>query len=208
MDFPNIEDLIENKENTEEFYHELYKTVRLYLEKDLFRKDGYFTLGDFQFNYIIDGVETKLKMSNKKRRSQLLANSLKYLLWIYLVSVIILSFIDLTIGLTVLFFPGLIYFVWSIYKISKEMREGKNIFRFYLIDVPIFFLFKSIFLCWYFVPFYFIYKSTFYYNLLEFLGGIIGEIVWFGIYILIMTFLGSKLIDYLNSIEKKIKSYF
>lgn len=207
-DWENIEELIENKENTEEFYHELYKNVRLFIEDDLYHKDGNFTLGDFQFTYIVDDVEIKLKESRSKRRNRILVNSLNYLFWIYIVSVIILCFVDLKIGLIVLFFPGLVYFYWGLHKIFKEMRDGKNIFRFYLIDVPIFFIFKTILLGWYFIPFYFIYKSPLYYHLMEIIGGIVGETIWGLIYIFIMTFIGSKLLDYLDSVEKKIKSYF
>lgn len=218
-DWENIEELIENKENTEEFYHELYKNVRLFIEDDLYLKDGNFTLGDFQFTYIIDGFEIKLKESSSKRRNRIFIKSLNYLFWIYIVSVISLLFVDLTIGLIVLFFPGLIYFVWVLYKGFIELREeikydrdDKNILIYYLFRLPFKIVFYSFYLVliigWFLIPGYFIYESNFYHSLLELLGGVIGEVIWGTLYILIMSYLGEKLMNYVYSIEKKLKSYF
>jgi hypothetical protein len=218
-DWENIEELIENKENTEEFYHELYKNVRLFIEDDLYLKDGYFTLGDFQFTYIIDGVEIKLKESSSKRRNRIFLKSLNYLFWIYIVSVISFLFVDLTIGLIVLFFPGLIYFVWVLYKGFMELRDeikydrdGKNIFLYYLIKLPYKIVLYSFYIVlifgWFLIPGYFIFESSFHYSLLELLGGEIGKVFWGTLYFFIMSYIGGKLMNYLDRIEKKIKSYF
>ena len=218
-DWKNIEELIENKENTEQLYHELYKNVRLYVEDDLYIKDGGFTLGDFQFTYIIDGVETKLKETRKVWRNRILVNSLNYLFWIYLISVVILSFIDLTIGLIVLFFPVIIYTIYVSFIGLKNLRnelkydrQGKNILLYYLIELPFKIVYYSFYLIliigWFLLPGYFIYESSFYYLLLEFIGGIVGKGIWSFGYLYVMTYLGSNLLDYIGSIENKIKSYF
>lgn len=200
--------LIQSKNSSKQFFDEINKLMRYYLEDLLYsNKNGSFELIDFEITYFIDGEIREIVDYNEKQRN-LLYKFFIYSSIFFLISGFILFFIDEIIGGIVFLFPGLIYFIWGIHKTLKEMRDGKNVLIFYLIDVPLFLIFKTIILCWYYIPFHFIYESKFYYILLEFIGGFIGETIWGVIYIFLMTYIGSKLLDYLDSFEKKIKSLF
>jgi hypothetical protein len=204
----SLEQLINNKSNSNDFFNEIKKLIRYYIEEVLYNNDrGSFELIDFDVIYLIDGEIREVVDYNEKHRN-LLYKFFIYSSIFFLISGFILFFIDEIIGGIVFFIPSVIYSIWGVHKVLKEMRDGKNIFKFYLIDVPLFLLFKTIVLCWYYIPFHFIYESKFYYGLLEFIGGVIGETIWGVIYIFLMTYLGSKLLDYLDSFEKKIKSFF
>lgn len=205
----NFEQLIDKMNSSKELIEEVKRLTKNYLEDILDKnKKGDFEIGDFSFSFLIDGEKYEVYDYNEKRRRFLL-NTFIYLSIFFVFSgLFILFFVDELIGGIVFFIPPMIYFIWGVHKVLKEMRGGKNIFKFYLIDVPLFLLFKTIFLCWYYIPFHFIYESKFYYVLLEFIGGVIGETIWGIIYIILMTNLGSKLLDYLDSFEKRIKNFF
>ena len=218
-DWSNFGELIENVKNTEDFHQKLYEILRVYLEKDLYIKDKYFTLGDFQFTYVIDGEEIKLKVSRKKRLNQILDKLSNYLFLIYLLSVVTLCFINVILGMCVMFLPFVIYLIWVSYKELIDLRielkydrQGKNILFYYLIKLPLkIFLFLFFYVSiggWFLIPLYFIYESHFYYLLLEILGGVIGISIWVCLYFFIMIFLGEKLLKYIDYIEIKIKSFF
>jgi hypothetical protein len=207
-DCNSIEELVEKNINTEELYHEIYKLVRLYIENDLLQKEQDIKLGDFQITYIINGVITKLKVSSKKKREIILGKFINYFFWIYILSLIISFFISIEISGIILIIPAILYAIWAYYSIYKELRDGENYFKFYLLKLPFYFFILGIIGCWYFIPFYFFYKSSFYFLLMKFIGGVVGEVVWFFSYIFIMYYFGKKLLRYLDILQEKIKSIF
>jgi hypothetical protein len=207
-EWESLNHLIQNINSSKQLFDKINKLMRYYIEDLLYsNENGSFELIDFEITYFIDGEIREIVDYNEKQRN-LLYKFFIYSSIFFLISGFILFFVDELIGGIVFFIPSIIYSIWGVHKVLNEMRNGKNIFKFYLIDVPLFIVFKTIFLCWYYIPFHFIYKSKFYYGLLEFIGGVIGETIWIGIYIFLMTYLGSKLLDYLDSIEKKVKSFF
>jgi hypothetical protein len=131
-----------------------------------------------------------------------------YFILFYLILIIVLSIIDFSLGGIALSIPAIIYGIWSYHEFLKEMRNGDNIFIFYLYKLPRYIFLSSIFLAWYSFPF-FLFPELIYENFfLEILGGLIGQIVWSGVYLVIMSYLGSWILEYIESIVKKIKSKF
>jgi hypothetical protein len=144
-------------------------------------------------------------MKNNKDK---LYDFIKYFIGFYVILVIILSIIDFNLGGIALSIPIIISIIWAYYGLFKKLRNGDNIFIFYLYKLPRYIFLSSIFLAWYSFPF-FLFPELIYENFfLEILGGLIGQIVWSGVYIVIMTYLGSRILEYIESIVEKIKSKF
>jgi hypothetical protein len=97
-------------------------------------------------------------------------------------------------------------------KMLKHKSEGKNLFLFYLIELPykivLYSFYLFVFSGWFIIPFYFFYKSSFYFLLIEFIGGVVGEGLWIILYLFVMSYFGKKLFGFFDLIEKKIKSMF
>lgn len=105
------------------------------------------------------------------------------------------------------------YFTWLILGIIfmgptfygfEKTRGGDNIFVYYLLKGPLFILFLLLCYLWFFIPifYYFSIPSSIYFTLcLKIIGGIIGEIIWIGIYLFGWGYIGWKIF---NKTEKGI----
>lgn len=62
MELNELKNLISNIEYSDNFYCKIEDIVRDYLEENLYYTDDvYFSLGNFSFSYVIDGVETEVE---------------------------------------------------------------------------------------------------------------------------------------------------
>jgi hypothetical protein len=77
----------------------------------------------------------------------------------------------------------------------ESVRENRNIFLFYLFDVPLFLFFIGIMYLWFYIPIilYFSKENSIYFTTcLPLLGGYIGEIFWILIYLFLWGIVGNK----------------
>jgi hypothetical protein len=215
----SLEQLIQKKSNSLELFIEIKKLMRNYLEESLYwNEKGSFELVDFSIIYLIDGEKKEVIDYNEKRR-KILVNILVYSSVFFIVSGFILIFINEISGIMVMLIPLMYYLIYVSYdglrdlrKMLKHKSEGKNLFLFYLIELPykivLYSFYLFIFSGWFIIPFYFFYKSSFYFLLLEFIGGVVGEGLWIILYLFVMSYFGKKLFGFFDLIEKKIKSMF
>ena len=215
----SLKHLIQSINTSKELFDEIEKLVRYYLEDVLYsNENGDFELVDFSISYLIDGEICEVSNYNEKRR-KILVNILIYSSVFFLISGTILFFYNIIIGSIVFCLPLIFYYLYEFHKGLKKLRielkydrEGKNIFLYYLIELPYKIVLYSFYIVlifgWFLIPGYFIFESSFYYSLLELLGGEIGKVFWYTLYLFIMSYIGGKLMNYLDRIEKKIKSFF
>lgn len=154
-------------------------------------------------NKIIENKEA-VRVMNKNKLYKLI----DYFILFYLILVTVLSIIDFKLGGIAISIPLIIYTIWSYREFFKEMRNGDNIFIFYLFKLPKYLFFLLIVLGWYIFPLNIFPQSIYENFFLEILGGLIGQIVWSGVYLVIMSYLGSWILEHIESIVKKIKSKF
>lgn len=216
----NLEQLIDKMNSSKELIEEVKRITKNYLEDILDKnKKGDFEIGDFSFSFLIDGEKYEVYDYNEKRRRFLFNTFIYSSIFFVFSGLFIQFFVDVIIGSVVFILPSVFYFIWVLYKLSldsmlkiKYDRDGENIFYYYLLKLPIKIVFYSLLIVlifgWFLVPGYFLYESTFYYFLLEYLGGYLGEVFWGTLYFFIMFYLGDKILKYINNFEKKIKSYF
>jgi hypothetical protein len=137
-----------------------------------------------------------------------LYNFIYYFIWFYVILTVVLYIIDYHLGNVAISIPIIISIIWAYYELFKDMRNGDNIFIFYLFKLPKYLFFLLIVLGWYIFPLYIFPESIYENFFLKILGGLVGEIVWSGAYLVIMSYLGSWILEHIESIVKKIKSKF
>ena len=131
-----------------------------------------------------------------------------YFILFYVILIIVLYIIDYHLGNVAISIPIIISIIWAYYGLFKELRNGDNKFIFYLFKLPKYLFFLLIVFAWFIFPLFLFSEINYKKFFLEILGGLIGEIVWSGVYLVIMFYLGSWILEYIESIIKKIKSKF
>jgi hypothetical protein len=127
---------------------------------------------------------------------------------VYIILLIIAFFYNEIVGILVFFFPWVIYWLYGMFKSTYEIltdnRRGENFFLYYLVKVPYYIflaiLYVSILIIWYCLPAYYINDSLFHRILIDLLGGEIGKMIWILLYVVIMSYIGSKILTKLNII--------
>lgn len=90
-----------------------------------------------------------------------------------------------------------IIFMGPTFYIFEKLREKDNIFIYYFIKGPLFFLFLFIVFLWLFIPpfYYFSKPSSIYHTFcLKLLGGELGELIWIIIYLFGWGYIGWKIV--------------
>lgn len=213
-EWENFEHLISGMNSSENLLDELKRISRNYLEDTLNKnKNGDFELVDFSISYLIDGEMYEVSDYDEKR-SNLFVKILFFSTSFFLISGVILFFYNAIIGSIVFCLPVIFFYLNQLYKGLKKLRfelkysrGNKNIFYYYLLKLPFKIVFYSfiivLILGWFLVPGYFIYQTSFYYSLLEILGGYVGEAFWLILYLFVMIYLGDKILICFDYLEKK-----
>ena len=90
-----------------------------------------------------------------------------------------------------------IIFMGPTFYIFEKLREEDNIFIYYFIKGPLFFLFLFIVFLWFLIPpfYYFSEPSSIYHTFcLKLLGGELGEFIWIIIYLFGWGYIGWKIV--------------
>ena len=202
--FDNLDKVISSVKNSKELLDYFEQLLKHFLAVNC---KGKYDIGNLNLVCLIDGVETEIIDSNNKNKEKLY-NFIYYFIWFYIILVIILSIIDFNLGGIALSIPIIISIIWAYYGLFKELRNGDNKFIFYLFKLPKYLFFLLIVFAWFIFPLFLFSEINYKKFFLEILGGLIGEIVWSGVYLVIMFYLGSWILEYIESIIKKIKSKF
>jgi hypothetical protein len=137
--------------------------------------------------------------------------NLSFLLYISVFCSFICMLLDLPKISAILFLASLSIFIIHLW---ESLRDGMNIFKFYLFYFPLIIILQLFFIVtisiWLYAPIYFYFSknSSIYYTiLLPLLGGAIGEIIWIILYVVFWGYISYTFFQVIEKKLKRIKKY-